>query len=121
MPPAFATAIDKPAGHAPAIGASRIGTLRPYLAQNAWVRSTGRELCMPVASSMPRSIRGIQFQLPCLANQILAKTIVRLLTDQAEACALVDAMRGGQNALRPERDLPVSARAAKANAFVHED
>ena len=27
--PAFATAIDRPAGHAPAMGASRIGISRP--------------------------------------------------------------------------------------------
>jgi hypothetical protein len=35
MPPAFAIAIDNPGGHAPAIGASKSGSFRPYLEQNA--------------------------------------------------------------------------------------
>src|SRR3569623_2937094 len=42
MPPASATATERPAGHAPAIGASRIGTRRPYRSQNAAARSRGR-------------------------------------------------------------------------------
>ena len=32
---AFATAIERLAGHAPAIGASRMGSFRPYFAQNS--------------------------------------------------------------------------------------
>src|SRR3954447_5646714 len=34
MPPAFATATERLAGHAPAIGASRIGHRKPYRSQN---------------------------------------------------------------------------------------
>src|SRR5579862_1062277 len=41
MPPALATAIAKDAGHDPAIGAIRIGSRRPYFAQNAATRSRG--------------------------------------------------------------------------------
>ena len=44
MPPAFAMAIDKLAGDAPAIGASRIGTFSPYLSQNEVARSSGRDV-----------------------------------------------------------------------------
>jgi hypothetical protein len=43
MPPALATAIDRLAGQALAIGASRIGSLRPYIVQKAIARSRGRE------------------------------------------------------------------------------
>jgi hypothetical protein len=43
MPPAFATAMDKPGGQALAIGARRMGIFNPYLAQNSFVRSEGRE------------------------------------------------------------------------------
>ena len=35
MPPALATAIDKLAGHAPAMGASRMGSFSPYFVQNS--------------------------------------------------------------------------------------
>jgi hypothetical protein len=44
IPPALATAMDRLTGHAPAIGASRIGSRRPYLAQNAAARSRAREV-----------------------------------------------------------------------------
>jgi hypothetical protein len=50
MPPAFATATDKHGGHAPAIGARRMGIVNPYLAQNSSARSEGRE-CLIVAPS----------------------------------------------------------------------
>ena len=46
IPPAFATAIDRLAGHAPAIGASMIGSLRPNFAQNRFARSSGRAFAM---------------------------------------------------------------------------
>jgi hypothetical protein len=38
IPPAFATAMESPGGHEPAMGASRIGQLNPYLAQNGSAR-----------------------------------------------------------------------------------
>src|SRR5579864_9413313 len=41
MPPALATAIERLAGHAPAMGARRIGNFRPYFAQNASARARG--------------------------------------------------------------------------------
>src|SRR5580700_11334874 len=44
MPPALATAIERLAGHAPAIGASKTGSLRPYFAQKALARSRGAEV-----------------------------------------------------------------------------
>jgi hypothetical protein len=50
MPPAFATAAARAGGQAPAIGACRIGTRRPYRAQNSAARPravAGREA--PVA------------------------------------------------------------------------
>ena len=53
MPPAFATAIDKLAGDAPAIGASMIGSAKPYRAQNAAARS---------------SARGLAFAAPCVRS-----------------------------------------------------
>src|ERR1700677_3737716 len=42
IPPAFATAAARVAGQAPAIGAIRIGSRRPYVAQNCAARSRGR-------------------------------------------------------------------------------
>jgi hypothetical protein len=47
MLPALATAIDRLAGDAPAIGASMIGTVKPYRAQKALARSSGREALFP--------------------------------------------------------------------------
>jgi hypothetical protein len=38
MLPAFASAMERLAGHAPAIGASNIGSFSPYFAQNASAR-----------------------------------------------------------------------------------
>jgi hypothetical protein len=35
MPPAFATVIDNEGGHAPAIGASKIGIFKPNRSQNS--------------------------------------------------------------------------------------
>jgi hypothetical protein len=42
IPPAFAIAIERLTGHAPALGASRIGMPSPYLAENSAARSLGR-------------------------------------------------------------------------------
>ncbi len=44
MLPALASAIDRVAGHAPAIGASNIGSFKPYFAQNASERWRGLDL-----------------------------------------------------------------------------
>jgi hypothetical protein len=46
IPPALATAMERLAGHAPAIGASKIGSCRPYFAQKAAARSRGREIVL---------------------------------------------------------------------------
>ncbi|HKE28647.1 MAG TPA: hypothetical protein VKB88_40130 [Bryobacteraceae bacterium] len=48
IPPAFATATDKEAGHAPAIGASSIGRRNPYFAQNAPARVAGQSVAIVV-------------------------------------------------------------------------
>ena len=47
-PPALATAMESSGGQAPAMGASRIGSLRPNRSQNAWVRA-----CQDIAQRPP--------------------------------------------------------------------
>jgi len=44
MPPALATEIERLTGHAPAIGASRIGSFSPYLRQKDSARARGAEV-----------------------------------------------------------------------------
>src|SRR5579859_330549 len=43
MLPALATAMERLAGQAPAMGASSIGSFNPYFAQNEWARARGAE------------------------------------------------------------------------------
>src|SRR2546421_417603 len=59
IPPAFATAIDRLVGHAPAIGASRTGRSRPYLAQNAVARPSGLTTYVPACAGSDRTAVGI--------------------------------------------------------------
>src|SRR5881394_4339927 len=58
IPPAFATATDRLAGQAPAIGASRIGSSRPYPAQNAVARASGLTTYVPACAVAPTAQRG---------------------------------------------------------------
>ncbi len=53
IPPEFATAIDRLAGHAPAIGASKIGRVSAYFAQKARARSSGRDVIAASADRVP--------------------------------------------------------------------
>jgi hypothetical protein len=55
MAPALATATDKLAGDAPAIGASMIGIFKPYRLENASARSTTRDL-ETGGGSLPNSV-----------------------------------------------------------------
>src|SRR6476659_7532134 len=53
MPPALATAIASGVGHAPAIGASRIGSLHPYRCAKANDRSRGLLEASPIGNTLP--------------------------------------------------------------------
>ena len=57
MLPTLASAIDRVAGHAPAIGASNIGNFKPYFAQNASERWRGLNL-FDIRSGFPPSNAG---------------------------------------------------------------
>ena len=59
----------------------------------------------------------LQFHFPGLPDQIDAETVVRLFPGEAKAGGLIDAARGEQHALRPQRDLAVAALACKADAL----
>jgi hypothetical protein len=50
MPPAFATAMDKFVGLAPAMGARSIGTLMSYVVQKEVARSNGSKLVVAMIS-----------------------------------------------------------------------
>src|ERR1700759_2889198 len=60
----------------------------------------------------------LQIHLPGLADEIDAKAVMLLFLDAFEACALIDAARRDQDALRPQRHLPVAALAGPADALV---
>src|SRR5258706_4745016 len=63
---------------------------------------------------MPRS----KLQAPVLTDEIVAKAAVRLLLDEAEADALVNAASGDQDVVRPQDDRGVAAVAREADAFL---
>lgn len=50
IPPVFATAMERLAGEAPAMGATSMGTLRPYVSQNELARSSGSDLLIVMLS-----------------------------------------------------------------------
>ena len=58
-----------------------------------------------------------QFQLPGLADQVLAETAVRLGGDQHEAGVLIDLAGGDQDALGPQRDLAIAAGLREARCI----
>src|SRR5436190_24332821 len=62
----------------------------------------------------------LKLHLPRLADKIVTKTVVRLLIDQPKASLLVDAARGHEDALRPQRHRRVADFACGADAFVHQ-
>src|SRR5712691_4937370 len=80
----------------------------------------------PVARAICQSEAGAcapeqsQCELPGLAHQIATELAVALACDQLEASVLVDAARGGKNAVGPERDLAVARGAGEADALVDE-
>src|SRR5437016_12913669 len=73
------------------------------------------------AAARKRAIRPpSQLQIPRLADQIVPEAPVALLADEAKARFLVDAPRGPQHAVGPERDLPVAGLSCEAHALIHE-
>src|SRR3546814_6493506 len=61
---------------------------------------------------------GREVQIPGLADQIVAEAVMALLVDQHEARLLVDAPRGVEHVVGPERDLPVAGAAREADALL---
>src|SRR5688500_12213744 len=59
----------------------------------------------------------LEIALPGLADQALSKTAMRFGRHQLEDGVLVDATRGDQNALRPQRDLAIAAGFCEGDAF----
>src|SRR5580765_4580957 len=77
---------------------------------------------MPVAAAAAaaRSFTGApasELQVPGLPDQVVAEAVMRLLVDEAIAPCLVNAPRGHEDAIGPERDLPVAHLAGEALAL----
>ena len=60
----------------------------------------------------------LQLQIPILRHHVLAPAFVRLAARQREAGLLIDVARGGEDAVRPQRDLLVAGLAREADAFL---
>src|SRR4051794_6665640 len=84
-----------------------------------------------LAASLPSPTRGegaymrlslvarvLQIPLPGLADQIDTEAVVLLFLHELEACALIDATRGDQDALRPQRHLAVAPLARILDALL---
>src|SRR6202795_2079200 len=77
---------------------------------------------MPVAAAAAagRSFTGApasELQFPGLPDQVVAEAVMGLVAHEAIARSLVDAPRGHENAIGPERDLPVARLAREALAL----
>src|SRR5262245_63430650 len=87
-----------------------------------------RDHAAPRRASAPRQSQGrdsvdsglllAELQLPRLADELFSEGVVRLVLDELEAHALVDAAGGGEHPLGPERDLAVARLACKAQSFL---
>ena len=91
MPPALATAIERLGGHAPAIGASMMGTAKPCAAAKAFARSSGR-LMLAGVTGRPRM-------------QSTRERIVGA-TDQLMTSSSPGALMDYPHSAIPERDIP---------------
>src|SRR5947209_7706511 len=60
----------------------------------------------------------LQIHLPRLPHEIDAKAVMLRLRDLLEPRALIDAARGDQNALRPQRHLAIAPLARAADALL---
>src|SRR6266852_9587144 len=61
-----------------------------------------------------------QLQLPGLADEIDAKTMVLLFLDEAKSGALINSARGDQDALGPERDRCIAGLSCEMDALLGE-
>ena len=66
----------------------------------------------------PRVSRQVQF--PCLTDQVFAETVMGLFLDEAETGGLVNAVGGGEDALRPEGDFRVTGNAGEADTLINQ-
>jgi hypothetical protein len=62
----------------------------------------------------------MQIELPGLTHQFLPEAVVRFLTDQGKAGALVDVPGRRQHAIGPQRYFAVSGPAGEPLAFGHQ-
>src|SRR2546430_17039878 len=62
----------------------------------------------------------LQHQLPGLADEIDAKTMVLLFLDTAKSGALINSARGEQDALGPERDRCIAGLSCEMDALLGE-
>src|SRR5690242_20447504 len=104
-------------------GARGARARKPYSRFWLWVpdRTRLRLACPGRHQSAPRNDereRELQVHLPGLADEVDAKTVMLLLLHATEAGALVDAARGHQDALGPERHLFVAFLAGGADALL---
>src|SRR5512142_786822 len=62
-----------------------------------------------------------ELQLPCLGHEVVAREApVALLADELEARLLIDAPRGEQFALGPQRDLAIARSSREPDRVVHQ-
>src|SRR5437016_1644527 len=68
--------------------------------------------------AMTRVMRALQIQFPGLACEIDAETVMPLFRHALETGTLIDAARGNEDALGPERDLAIALLAREADALL---
>ena len=78
---------------------------------SAWFRGN------PIIALYAVRMRSVQLQFPGLADEILAEAVVRFLAHQSKARALINAVGGQENALRPQSDAGITGLAGEADAF----
>src|SRR3954452_19899677 len=64
------------------------------------------------------AVEASEIPLPRFPNQILPEAVMRLGLHEVEACTLIDAPRGDQDALRPQRHLAVAPLACALDALL---
>src|SRR5215471_21528705 len=90
--------------------AARVPVISGFDAVASPRNDIGRIGCLKIESENTGAWQ-LKRQLPGFAHEIGAKAVVLFGGDLAEAGLLVDAACGKQDALRPQRDLPVTGLA----------
>src|SRR5262249_10654672 len=92
-----------------------------------WVdaREGGRKPTKNILALRVVSVRSarptkLQVQLPILHNEIMPEAVVLLLLNEAEAGRLIDAARGDEHVIGPQRERAVAGEPREVDAFGNE-